>query len=111
MLADSRLKPAKEVVAKYRTLRGESKAGKLAVRLAKESFFVLAKCTVGGHQGLPALPVDELNELKQTMFLEFPNYRPTSQEFEGVWSSITKAIGQTAKGLRKKGVALQQEVN
>ena len=101
------------MIANYHTFRGESKAGKLAVRLAKESFFgedVLAKCTVGGHQGLPALPVDELNELKQTMFLEFPNYRPTSQEFEGVWSSITEAIGQAVKGLRKKGVALQQEV-
>ena len=42
MLADSSLKPAEEMVAKYRTLRGEPKAGKLAVRLAKESFFVLA---------------------------------------------------------------------
>ena len=108
----TKLKPAEEVVAKYRTLRGESKAGKLAVRLAKESFFgedVLAKCTVGGRRDLPALPVDELNELKQTMFLQFPNYWPTPQEFEGVWSTITEAIGQAAKGLRKKGVALQQE--
>ena len=105
----TKLKPTEEVAAKYHILRGESKAGKLTVRLAKESFFgedVLAKCTLGGRRDLPALPV-ELNELKQTIFLQFSKLWPTPQEFEGVWNTITEAIGQTAQGLRKKG---QQEL-
>ena len=55
---------------------------------------------------LPALPV-ELNELKQTIFLQFSKLWPTPQEFKGVWSTITEAIGQAAQGVRKKG---QQEL-
>ena len=94
-----------EVLAKYRTLRTESKAGKLAVRLAKEAIFgedVLAKCMVGGFRDLPALPLHELNELKQLMFAQFPRHWQTPQEFETLWCTVTEAIGQACKGLRKK---------
>ena len=52
-----KLKTSDEVLAKDRALRTESKAGKLAVQLAREAIFgedVLTKCTVGGFRNLPA---------------------------------------------------------
>ena len=55
----------------HRNLKGESKAGMLAVRIARNVYFgeeVMGKCTVSGVRGLPGLPVAELNELKQTVF-------------------------------------------
>ena len=93
------------VVAKYSRLRVESKVGILAVKLAKESFFgeeVLERCTVSGYRDLPALPLEELNNLKQTIFQQFPNYWSTPEEYEGLWERAAEAIGQCAKGLRKK---------
>ena len=93
------------VIAKYSRLRVESKIGILAVKLAKEAFFgeeVLAKCTVSGYRDLPALPLDEVNNLKQTIFQQFRNYWSTPDEFECVWERAAESIGQCAKGLRKK---------
>lgn len=78
--------------------------GKLAVKLARESFFgtdVLAKCTVMGCRDFPALPVNELNELKQLIFSMFPTYWNTPIEFESkVWCSCVTSIGQLCKRLR-----------
>lgn len=85
------------VLAKYRNLRVESKVGMLAVKLAKEALFgekVLEKCTVGGCRGLPALPLEELNRLKQTLFQQFPNYWATPAEFEVLWEKAVESIGQ-----------------
>ena len=62
-----KLKTIDDILAKYQTLRCESKAGKLAVRLAKEAVFgedILAQYTGGEVRDLPALPLSELNELK-----------------------------------------------
>ena len=61
----SSLMPPEDVVRKYPKLKGESKAGKLAVKLAKEAFFgdkILIQCTVSGCRDLPALPMQELTE-------------------------------------------------
>ena len=82
-----------------------SKACKLAVQLAKEAIFgedVLAKCTVGGFRDLPALPLHELNKLKQLMFAQLPSYWQTPQEFETLWCAVTEAVGKACKGLSKK---------
>ena len=83
----------------------ESKIRILAVKLAKEALLgeeVLGKCTVSGYRDLPALPLDELNNLKQTIFQQFPNYWSTPEEFECVWQRAAESIGQCAKGVRKK---------
>ena len=100
----SKLSNPETVLVKYRNLRMESKVGMLAVKLAKEAIFedVLAQCTVSGYRNLPALPLEELNQLKQTLFQQFPNYWTTPAEFEAVWERAVEAIGQCAKGLRKK---------
>ena len=93
------------VLDKYRTLRVESKIGVLAVKLAKEAYFgedVLVKCTVSGCRSLPALPLFELNELKQFLFNQFPRYWHSPEEFEGLWERVGESVGQCCKGLRKK---------
>ena len=95
-----------DVIRKYPKLKGESKAGKLAVKLAKEAYFgdkILVQCTVSGCQDLPALPVQELSELKQTMLLLFPKFCNSPQEFEHLWTSCCEVIGQAAKALKRKG--------
>lgn len=100
------LMPPSDVIRKYSKLRGETKAGKLAVKLAKEAFFgdkILVQCTVSGCRELPALPVQELSELKQTMLQQYPKFWNSPQEFEQVWTTCCEAIGQAAKALRKKG--------
>ena len=96
-----------DVIRKYPKLKAESRAGKLAIKLAKEAYFgdsILAKCTVSGFRGLPALPVAELTELKQTMLAQFPQFWTSPQEFEHTWIQCTEAIGQAAKALRKRGL-------
>ena len=101
----SSLMPPEDVVRKYPKLKGESKAGKLAVKLAKEAFFgdkILIQCTVSGCRDLPALPVQELTELKQTMLMQFPKFWNSPHEFEQLWTSCCEAIGQAAKALRRK---------
>ena len=62
---------------KYPSLHANSKAGALAVKLAREALFgeeVLAQCTVSGLRQLPTLPLAELNQLKQTMLAQFPEF-------------------------------------
>ena len=74
-----------------------SKAGKLAVKLAREAYFgedVLSRCTVNGFREHPALPIAELNE--QTMLMQFPKYWNSVQEFESLWLICSDAIGQAA---------------
>ena len=62
----------------------------------------MERCTVSGYHDLPALPLEELNNLKQTIFQQFSTYWSTPEEYEGLWERAAEAIGQYAKGLRKK---------
>ena len=88
----------------HRNLKGESKAGILAVRLAREVYFgtqVMSRCTVSGLRDLPGLPVAELSELKHTVFLQFPQFWQNAVEFEPLWSKCCDAINQSCKKLRQ----------
>ena len=82
----------------------ESKVGMLAVKLRKEAYFgedVLVQCTVSGYHELRAIPLDELNKLKQTLLQQFLNYWSTPEEFECVWERAAESIGLCVKGLPK----------
>lgn len=99
-----KLKAPDLVIKQHPKLRGDSKAGTLAVKLAREAIFgddVLAKCTPGGSRELPSLPNDELNLLKEEMFEQFSQYWSNPVEFEAVWSICFNAVGQACKRLRK----------
>ena len=97
------LLPVNAVIAKYPKLKTVGKAGPLAVKLARESFFgddVLVKCTVHGSRALPGLSKKELAELKQTLFNQFPQYWGNPAQFESIWANCLNSINQCNKRLR-----------
>ena len=70
------------------------------MRLAREVYFgteVMSRCTLSGFCDLPGLPVVELGELKQTVFLQFPQFWQNAVEFEPLWSKCTDSINQSCK--------------
>ena len=77
-----------------------NKPSTLAQLLARESFFgvsVMAQCTPGGTKDLPALPKDEMSELKKLLYSIFPQYSPDMFEKEWrqkCWVSIEQACGR-----------------
>ena len=64
------------VIRKFPSYQCISRVPTLAQRLASQSYFgddVLGKCTVMGCRNSPALPLRELNNLKQNCFFSFRN--------------------------------------
>lgn len=92
------------VIKKNIHLHKEAHVEKLAVKLAKECFFgedILKKCTVMGCRNIPALPLKELNDLKQVIFKLFPSFWQNPAGFETeIWSQCVNSIGQLCKRLR-----------
>ena len=81
-----------------------SKILTLAVRLAKESYFVckvMASCTVRGVGDQPALPKTELDKLKSFLQkLTVPRFVSSRIEFENLWKSCVESINQSCKAIR-----------
>lgn len=95
------------MLAKYANLRGVSKAGTLAVKLAKEAYFgkaLMKQSTVHGNRNLPALPHSKLMELKSVMKSVL---RYSDCEFEHVWKLCEDAIGHACRTLRNPRKSLK----
>ena len=95
------------IINKYRTYCTESRVSTLAQRLAAKSYFgdrILARCTVMGCRSHPALPIVELNRLKEKIFQLFPQHWADPTTFEDTWTSCCTAIGQRCKRLKKTGI-------
>ena len=102
-----KLRDPSAVVAKHPKFRCESQIATLAVKLAKDAYFgvkILSKCTVMGERELPGLPRAELSELKKLLFLQFPNFWHSKQQFEPNWKLCIDAVGQLCKCERCKAV-------
>ena len=100
----TQLKRIPDVLQKYKELRSECKIMVLAVKLAREAFFgdgVLKRCTPRGWNELPALPQAELNQLKATLFHQFPWFWTCPEEFAHKWTAAQESIAQACKRLRK----------
>ena len=100
----TKLRTIADVLWTYPALRMESKMSVLAVKLAREAFFgdsTLKRCTPRGWNDLPALPQAELNQLKTTLFAQFPRFWASPESFEQKWASAREAIAQACKRLRK----------
>lgn len=98
------LKSVPEVLQKYSSLRTECKSGVLTVKLAREAFFgdaVLKRCTPRGWKDSPALPQTELNQLKATLYGQFPRFWSCPEQFESVWAKAQEALAQACKHLRR----------
>ena len=94
-----------EVIQKYPKLQGGSisLAGRLAVRLAVESYFgddLLKQSTVYGVKDCKALPEGKVQALKKKLLV---HYKMTAHEFEPTWSKCVGAINHRANALRRKG--------
>lgn len=105
IIKKDKLVPASHIFQKYPKLLCESRIGTLAVKLAKDAYFgkdVMVQCTVAGERDLPGLPLDELHQLKQALYMQFHQFWQSPQEFEPLWKTATGAIGQSCKRLRSK---------
>ena len=95
------------IIEKYPKLKGECKAGTLAVKLAKEALFgdaVLKQCTPAGSHKLPGLPTAKLFQLKKVIFKLFPQYHNSPVEFEPLWMRSVDAVQQACKQLSSKSL-------
>ena len=96
--AQCQLKSAADVIgANSKLLQSVAKAGRLAVKLARDSYFgedVMRVNTVSG------LPKDKLKEIKARLYevYRFDNL----VEFEPLWQKCLIAIGKACQGLRAK---------
>ena len=63
---------------------------------------MLEKCTVAGERGYPGLPVQELQDLKNFLYMQFPQLWTQPVEFEPMWRTCCQAMGQACKRLRDK---------
>ena len=87
----------------YFKLHVESKAPTLAVKLARECYFgesVMKLCTPMGFRDEPGLPLNELWELKKTVFNIFPKFWACPVEFEPLWTSCIDALGHACRRLK-----------
>lgn len=94
------------IIKKYAHYRTLSRVSTLAQKLASDSYFgddVLEKCTVMGCRDFPALPLKELNELKQKIFSLFPQFWANPVQFEDTWTNCVNAIGQRCKRIKRQG--------
>ena len=96
--AQCQFKSAADVIgANSKLLQSVAKAGRLAVKLARESYFgedMMCVSTVSG------LPKDKLKEIKARLYevYRFDNL----VEFEPLWQKCLVAIGKACQGLRAK---------
>ena len=94
------------IIKRYANYHTLSRISTLAQRLASKSYFgddVLEKCTVMGCRDHPALPLKELNDLKQKIFSLFPQFWANPIQFEDTWTNCANAIGQRCKRNKRKG--------
>ena len=59
----------------------------------------MRQCTPGGTREYPALPQEELFELKKIMFEQFPRFHTCPGSFEPLWKKCVVSIEQACKRL------------
>ena len=93
------------VLVKYHNVLPLSKIGRLSVKLARESFFgceLMKSSTVFGCSDKPPLPRKKLEELKQFLIQQHPNFRSLPIEFESHWKVCIDAINHACATVRAK---------
>ena len=99
---------AREVLDKYPHLTKKGTTVRnmrmFCLKLAKELIFgaeVMGRCTPGGTRKYPALPHQEMFQLKTIMFEHYPQYWSCLHLFEEVWKQCREVIEQGCKRERK----------
>jgi len=87
------------IIQKYPAYRTASRVQTLARKLAEKAYFgeaVLKCCTIAGYRDEPALPIQELNELKAQMFSLLPQFWAILLEFKQTRSNCTYSFNWEA---------------
>jgi hypothetical protein len=93
------------VLRKYHNLTPLSKISRLSVKLARESFFgidAMKSSTVYGCSDKPALPKRKLQDLKQFLIQQHPQFKSLPLEFEHHWRLCIDSINHACATLRAK---------
>ena len=104
--SNQKVLPPSEVVTKSPPLWGDCKIEELAAKLARESFFgkeLMHQSTVMGFKDFPALPVDGIQALKQTILSVCPEHQQNPHGFESAWRRCIRvdAINHACSKRRK----------
>ena len=99
----SKLWSVQEVLTKHRRYINICSAGKLCCKLAHYAFFgedVMRACTPIGMRDRQGLPSADMAKLKETMISQFPIYKRSPIDFEGLWEKCINALQQCCNKLR-----------
>ncbi len=92
-----------QVISTYAKYRNAKDVGRLAVALAKHTYFgrnVLSQSTITGRGGRSALDAAKLNQLKGNIRSIFPQL--PENEFDKVWEKCKESIANGCKRLRQE---------
>lgn len=93
-------------MARYSRYKNRRDVGRLAIALAKYTYFgpaALAESTITGRVDTTALDPSELEQLKADIHSIFPDMSDT--EFEAIWGMCLNSIASACKNLRKQKLA------
>lgn len=86
--------------------KGSIQSWRIGSETGNGDFFgeqVLTMCTVKGCRNLPALPSAELQQLKQVVFTQVPQFWSNPADFDqDVWASCIVSINKKCKALRSQ---------
>ena len=97
---------ADQVMAKYARYKNRRDVGRLAIALAKCTYFgaaTMADSTVTGRGDTAALDPSKLQQLKANIRSIFPTM--SDAEFEAIWGLCVTSIASACKNLRKQKLA------
>ena len=97
---------ADQVMAKYARYKNRRDVGRLAIALAKCTYFgaaTMADSTVTGRGDTAALDPTKLQQLKANIRSIFPTM--SDAEFEAIWGLCVTSIASACKNLRKQKLA------
>ena len=83
------IKTADEVMSKYKRFMTKDSVGRVAIKLARNTYFgeaVLGASTITGNPKTRSLDPNKLNEMKAALCTWFQETSPT--EFEMIWSRL-----------------------
>ena len=97
---------ADQVMGKYARYKNRRDVGRLAIALAKCTYFgaaTMAESTITGRGGTAALDPSKLEQLKANIRSIFPTM--SDAEFEAIWGLCVASIASACKNLRKQQLA------
>ena len=97
---------ADQVMAKYARYKNRRDVGRLAIALAKHTYFgtaIMASSTITGRGDTTALDPNKLEQLKANIRSIFPTM--SDAEFEAIWGMCVNSVASACKNMRRQKLA------